>query len=222
MAPHQQSPLLSVKSIISLLFTLLLHLTVFDHGALASPVGSVATQGNQLAERYTGDISPGNAANYPTDDEIRAAYITSSQPTVFYSNIGPPDKAQQFAASINGRLLRDCWPDGYSKYNGRGKAGYQNFIDRVSGILADNASGQVYFVGQWPDAHVDGCRVWARVEYASLQANTGVNKITLVDHNDFTQTKDYPGLNTKVKRGGGYCFDWDGDNENPLGDYSDT
>ena len=250
MALHQQSPLLSVKSLIGLLFAFLLHLTIFDNGALASPLSSVATQPNQLSERYTGDIAPGDPTNYPTDDQIRADYITSSQPTVFYSNIGPPDKAQQFAASINGRLLRDCWPDGYSKYNGRGKAGYANFIDRVSGILADNAAGQVYFVGQWPNAHVDKCRVWARVEYASLQANSQVTQITLVDHNDFTQTKDYPGLNTKVKRddeycvdwsgkvkrddeacfgwsdkvkrGGDYCFDWDGDDENPLGDYSET
>ena len=215
MALHQQSPLLSVKSIISLFVTLLLSLTVFDYGALASPVS------NQLSKRYTGDVDPTVSPNYPTDDEIRAAYITSNQPTVFYSNIGPPDAAQQFAASINGRLLRDAFPDGYTKYNQRGKTGYQNFIDRCSGILADNAAGQVYFVGQ-QNGFVDRNRVWARVEYVSLQANGQVTQITLVNKDDFTETSPYNGLNTKVKRDGGYSFDWDGDIENPLGNYSDT
>ena len=211
MALHQQSSLLSVKSIIGLFFALLLHLTFFKHGALASPVP------NELEERYVGTISPDEGSTaYPDDGAITAAYIPSTQPTVFYSNIGAPDKAQNFAASISGRLLSDCFPEKYTKYNKRGKKGFQNFIDRASGILADKASGQVYFVGRW-DLKVDACRVWARVEYDSLKANTAVTKITLVNADDFTQTMDYPGPSTsKVKRDRDYCFDWNGNGEDPI------
>ena len=218
MALHQQSPLLSVKSIIGLFLTLLLHLTIFDHGALASPISSTADQPKQLSERYaSGNLAPDTANSpYPSDDDIRAAYITSTQPTVFYSNIGPVDKARDFAASINGRLLRDCWPTDYTRYNKRGKPGFDNFIDRASGILADNAAGEVFFVGRW-DMKVDSCRVWSRVEYDSLKANTQVTKITLVNVDDFTQKMDYPGLPTsKAKRDDDYCFDWNGNGEEPL------
>ena len=219
MALHQHSSPLSIKAIIGLFVTLFLHLTIFNYGASASPISSVETQADQLSKRYTGNISPNDPnSKYPSDDEIRAAYITSSQATVFYSNIGPPDKAQQFAASINGRLLRDSFPTDYTRYSGRGKAGYQNFIDRASGILADNAAGEVFFVGRW-DLKVDTCRVWARVEYDSLKANTQVTKITLVNVDDFTQTMDYPGpqsIKNKEKRDKDYCYDWNGDGENPI------
>lgn len=228
MALHRPSPILSLKSIITLFFTILLHLTIFESGAIASPVSSVATSPAQLSKRYDdskiappGGQSGPDTSNYPNDDEIKAAYITANGPTVFYSNIGAPDKAHEFATSIGGRLLSDAFPAKYIAYNGRGKKWFQNFADRASGILADKASGEVFFVGRW-DLAVDSCRVWARVEYQSLLNNPDVTKITLVDYSNFDNKKDYPGLpNQKVKRGNGYCFDWDGDREDPLGQPSD-
>lgn len=230
MALHRQSPLLSVKSVITLFFTLFLHLTIFESGALASPFSSIATDSNQLSKRYyeKGIAPPGgqngpDKSPYPTDDEIKAAYTTANGPTIFYSNIGKSEPAHNFASSIEGRILSDAFPPGYLGYNGRGKKWFQNFIDRASGILADEASGEVFFVGRW-DLAVDKCRVWARVEYPSLLANPQVTKITLVDYSNFDQKKEYPGLpeqSVKVKRDDGYCFDWDGDREDPLGQPSD-
>lgn len=228
MALHRPSPILSLKSIITLSFTIFLHLTIFDSGALASPFLSIATSPVQLSKRYDDSkISPPGSQNgqdtspYPDDKQIKADYISARAPTVFYSNIGAPDKAHEFAASIGGRLLSDAFPPGYIAYNGRGKKWYENFADRASGFLADKASGEVFFVGRW-DLAVDNCRIWARVEYQSLLDNPDVTKITLVDYSNFDNKKDYPGLpNQKVKRGNRYCFDWDGDREDPLGQPSD-
>lgn len=226
---HQQSPKTPVWKALTLFTTLLLHLTIFQLGALASPFSVIASDSSHLSKRYTGDISPatGNAgpdtSNYPTDDEIKAAYITANGPTVFYSGIGPPGPAVNFAESVGGRVLSQSFPDDYIKYQNRGKKWYQNFIDRASGIFADKASGEVFFVSVYNNK-IDLCRVWARVEYSSLLDNPQVTKITLVDYTNFQNQKRYPGLpqqNSKVKRSNGYCFDWEGDAEDPIGPPTD-
>ena len=225
MALHQQSPKLSVWNVLTLFFTLLLHLTIFESAALASPFSVIGTDSSQLSKRYTGDIAPAtgdkgpDTSNYPTDDEIKADYITANGPTVFYSGIGPPDPASSFAQSVGGRVLSQAFPTGYIGYKGRGKKWYRNFIDRASGIFADKASGEVFFVGKYNN-EIDLCRVWARVEYPSLLENPQVTKITLVDYCNFENKKTYPGLpkqTIKLKRSDDYCFDWEGDTEDPLG-----
>ena len=96
--------------------------------------------------------------NYPNDHEISAAYQSTDGPTVFHSRIGIPEEAVTFAASIGGIFLKDAFPLGYIGYTGRGKKRVGNFIDRTSGILADKASGEVFFVGKW-NLDVNLCRV---------------------------------------------------------------
>lgn len=49
-----------------------------------------------------------------------------------------------------------------------------------------------------------------------------MSKITLVDCTNFDNKKDYLGLpSRKSKRSESYCFDWDGDREDPLGPKTD-
>lgn len=240
MALYRQSFKLSTWNTLTLL---LLHLAIFEFSAQGSLLSYNTTFSKGLAKRYIGDIhppksSPGpDESNYPNDDEIRSAYMPSHGPSVFYSGIGDGDQAEAFAVSIGGIILKDAFPTNYTRYGGRGSKWYGNYIDRASGIFAEKASGEVFFVGMW-NLEVDRCRVWGRIEYPSLLANPHVTKVTLVDYSNFANKRDYPGIPGQnshrpkpvfpvgaMSIPGGpdidFCFDWEGDQEDPLDPASD-
>lgn len=140
------------------------------------------------------DAAANPNSDYPSDEDIMNS-CNPSGPLVFWSQV--PDGSSKapfsFAQSIGGSILRDAFPKGYlnRKYNGvtRSQAWHQNFLDRASGIFADKASGEVYLVSNYAlDGNVNECRIWARVEFPSIQA-TEATKVTLVDALDFSNTK---------------------------------
>jgi hypothetical protein len=124
-------------------------------GVLSAP-SSEPTTSLSLSKRYTGQITGKvgdgiDDTNFPSDDEIRAAYdsVNPQGPTVFFSSIGDTRIAEDFAGKVGGFIFRGAYPDGGDycklKYNGqkRSKAWYQNFADRFSGVLAEKAKGEV-------------------------------------------------------------------------------
>lgn len=219
---------------LTLLFFALFQLVAFQSTALATPLAENNLSLRSLGKRYRNDkISPkdGNTgpatSDYPSDDEIRDAFIAPQGPFVFFSNLPNPQtnqKPYEFSKTINGAtILRNAFPKSYinRRYKPapeRSTEWYQNFLDRVSGIYADMAvkkGEKVYFVGRW-DGTVQDCSIWNRVELPTLLDNN--IEIELVDYSNFNNNKQYPGTNLIdvpfiTKRLTDYCFDWPGDGE---------
>lgn len=188
-------------TILGLVLGILLQAALFQQSAIASPLTDSVDNVRTLVKRYegspSGKIGDGgpDTSDYPSDDDIRAAYIAPSGPSVFFSGIGDSQVPYNFAQSLNNGavILRGAFPKGYIT-QGKPKRSiqwFQDFLDRVSGIFADNASGDVYFVGKY-DGSVDACRIWARIEYPTLLSNPNVNSITLVDYTNTANQKPIP------------------------------
>ena len=233
----------------ALLGILTLYLGFFISTTLAFPLESNALQTHALAKRFKGEPAGKQGdggpeeSDYPSDDEIRAAFIPPAGPFVFFSGLPDPQTNQapyQFSQTIDGaQILRNAFPKSYinRRYKPnpeRSEQWYQDFLDRVSGIYADKAveKGEtVYFVGL-ANAKVLDCSIWKRIELPTL-IDGGIS-ITLVDYSDFENQNDYPGTNIEMFPGGffksraldgddnalakretGYCFDWPGSLEDP-------
>ncbi|KAK2802248.1 hypothetical protein FQN50_007429 [Emmonsiellopsis sp. PD_5] len=219
-------------SIITLLVGFLLQSSFFQHGALASPIEDLHAR--ELAKRYTGTPSGkiGNGgpdtSDYPSDDDIRSAYIDTS---VFFAQIGDSDPAYRFAKDeVGGNIFRGNFPSKWTNRNGRSKEWYQDFADRFSGVFAEKASREVFFVAPW-DEEIEDCRVWKRIEFPTLVMNPSVSQITLVNYKDFGQRKAIwarPFIVPPEKRENqlqkreSACFDWYGYGEDPSTGGEDT
>ena len=224
---------------LTLLLFALFQFIAFQSTALASPLAENSISLPSLDKRYydkkiagkEGDTGPATS-DYPTDDEIRAAFVAPSGPYVFFSGLPNPttnQKPYEFSQTIDGAtILRNTFPKSYINQQWkpnpkRSDEWYQNFLDRASGIYADMAvknGKKVYFVGLW-NADVLPCSIWSRVEMQTLV--DGNIEIELVDYSNFDNKKQYPGTDTidpfsasgdKIKkRETGYCFDWPGDGD---------
>ena len=197
--------------------------------ALASPLVENSVQFRSLEKRYSGTPAPKQGtggpatSDYPSDDEIRAYYIQPSGPYVFFSvlpNAFTNQAPYNFSKTVGGTIIRNAFPTTflnrrYQKNPPRSDQWYQNFLDRASGIFADNAvrAGKpVYFVGKF-DGTVRDCSIWKRIELQTLL--DGRISITLVDYSNFANHKPYPGKSENIsiifrKRDTKYCFDWPG------------
>ncbi|KAI4129290.1 MAG: hypothetical protein LQ338_002299 [Usnochroma carphineum] len=193
----------------TLSLTLFFSALLFCSPAATSPLSSLSLSPHALSKRYSGtpapkqgDGGPGES-DYPSDDEIRAAFIQPSGPFVFFSGLPNPVTNQapyEFSKTINGaQILRNAFPKSYiNRKPGRDSPirsleWYQNFLDRASGIFADKAverGDTVYFVGLW-DATVLDCSIWKRIELPTL-TDGGID-IKLVDYSNLQNQKDYPG-----------------------------
>lgn len=205
-------------------------LQFFQFTALASPLAENSVQYHSLEKRYSGTPAPKqgdggpDASDYPSDDDIRAAFSQPSGPYVFFSGLPNPTTNQApyaFSQTVGGTIIRNTFPKSFLNQRfkpnpQRSDQWYQNFLDRASGIFADKAveAGKtVYFVGQF-DGTVLDCSIWKRIELQTL-LDGGIS-ITLVDYSNFANQKDYPGTSSIDsgapfrKRGTGYCFDWPG------------
>ncbi|QIW96583.1 hypothetical protein AMS68_002101 [Peltaster fructicola] len=178
-------------------FKLLLSFLVLLCGfSWAYPINDTAVE--LLDRRYVKDqLTPGDPKakdNYPTDAEIiKDFHDPGENKYVFYSGVGDKkDAPTKFAKSIGGKMLSECFSDEkYLGYNGRGKGWHGNFVDRASGVMADHAHGEVFFLADF-DKKPRDCSVWNRVELGSLKANKKVTKITEVDYKDFSKRRDLP------------------------------
>ena len=235
LGPSKPAPL----NTLTLLLFALFQFIAFQSTVLASPLAENSLSLQSLGKRYYDkDISPKSAdtgpatSDYPSDPDIRTAFIPFQGPFVFFSGLPNPatnQKPYDFSLTIDGAtILRNAFPKSYinMRYKPnpeRSVEWYQNFLDRASGIYADEAvkkGDRVYFVGRW-DNVVEECSIWKRVELPTLLA--GNVEITLVDYSNFENQKPYPGTNVDVPssggRGGldkrltGYCFDWPGTGE---------
>ncbi|KAF2105788.1 hypothetical protein BDV96DRAFT_591868 [Lophiotrema nucula] len=200
-------------------------------GVLATPLPDVHSG---LAKRYSGtptgkqgDGGPDDS-DYPSDDDIRGAYIAPSGASVFWSQIGTSQAPYDFAQSIGGVIVRGTYPKGYTNQNKRSSQWIQDFRDRFSAIYAEKASGEVFFVAPF-DNKIDACRIWSRMELPSLMDNSDVTKITLVDYTNFANKKTIweptsipfskreEAINQLLsKRADQACNDWDGYGDDPA------
>ncbi len=237
MGSHSRFSKPALLNILTLCFGILLHTVLFQSTALASPLAENSLLPRGLEKRYSGTPAPkdGNGgpdtSDYPSDDEIKAAFIPPGGAFVFFSGLPNPQTNQapyQFSQTMNGaQILRNAFPKSYVNRRfkpnpERSQEWYQNFLDRVSGIYADKAveaGNTVYFVGQY-DGTVLDCSIWKRIELPTLIA--GGITIKLVDYSNFQNVKDYPlpgvlgvrdAADALEKRASGYCFDWPGDGE---------
>lgn len=220
------------------ILSLLVQASIFQ-GVLSAPTAEVLERG--IVKRYTGTPAgkreddqsggPGGPAtsDFDSDDAIRAAYITPSGPSVFFSQIpesaGSSTKAYEFAQTVGGVIFRGVFPKKFTTLNGRSRQWYQDFADRFSGVFAEMSTGTVYVVAPFNE-EIAACRVWNRIEFPTLQDNTKVTKVVLVDYTNFANTKVILG-NAKSrslprdpammfnKRQDAVCYDWDGTGEDP-------
>lgn len=196
----------AMVNLLRLCIGIILHSLSFQSVAHASPFDQRSGPDSNLIKRYIG--SPAgklytggpNVSDYPSDDEIKAAFFHRHGPYLFFENIqvvGPNGQETSWAERNLGskNILRESFPKGY--LNRRYKSGpsrsyqwYQDFIDRASGHFADKAveaGNEVFFIGQRDDEVLD-CSIWKRIELPTLIA--GNISITLVDVNWGT-TRDY-------------------------------
>lgn len=179
--------------LLAVFITLFLHLLLFASPSSAAPIDDEITV---LAKRYEGTPSGKKGStgpaksDYPTDAEIRKAFTHPTTPYVFFAGIPDSTPAYQFSKTIGGQIFRDAFPAGYTNKGKRSQEWYQDFADRFSGIFAEGATGDVYFVSNWNlNGHVDSDRVWSRLEYPTIQKNSKVHSVILVDYTNFKQKK---------------------------------
>ena len=199
-----------------------------------SPLAATSLEPQDLVKRYEGTPAgrrgPGgpDTSDYNTDAEIAAAFTAPSGPFVFFSGISDSQAPYQFAQSLDpaGAILRNAFTNGFVTKGKprRSQQWFLDFLDRASGHFADQAvaaNQPVYFVGKF-NGDVDPCSIWLRIELPTLVA--GGIAITLVDYTNFANQKAYPApvIDRRTQNGGlekraqDYCFDWQGDREDPA------
>lgn len=210
-------------------YSLLLQYTI------ASPLSGSSVEARDLVKRYSGTpsgkVGSGgpDTSDYPNNDAIRSDYTNPNGPFVFFSQIGDSTPAFNFAQSKGGVIFRQAFSKKFTVQNGRSTQWYQDFADRFSGVFAEKASGDVYLVSTWNYQLIDACRVWTRIEYPTLQQNTAVTSVILVDYTNWANQKTIfvrdddssaplikRGSNDIEKRSDGYCFDWDRYGDDPA------
>lgn len=236
MGPNSRFPKPALLDILTLCFGIIF---LFRSTAFASPLAGNPLFSKALEKRYDqsniapkdGTTGPGTS-DYPSDDDINAAFIAPAGAFVFFSGLPNPQTNQapyQFSQTLPGAaILRNAFPKSYINQRfkpnpERSSEWYQNYLDRVSGVFADKAvaaGNTVYFVGQF-DGSVLDCSIWKRVELPTLLA--GGIEIKLVDYSNFANVKDYFSTpdsifardmdGTLEERATGYCFDWPGDGD---------
>lgn len=240
----------TLLNLLTLCVSLILFASYFSSTAVASPVAATSDHGpHNLFKRYSGTPTGkepekndgGDTSDYPTDDEITAAFVPPAGAFVFFSKMGS-EVPYKYATNTLGNgavVLSGAYPKGYvgrGKKPKRSQAWFLDFLDRISGLYADKAvaaGNRVYFVGVWDENGnpvIAKCSIWNRIELPTLIA--GSIPITFVDGSNVANTKDYPVPDPPVfspiiprelleKRGSGHCFDWEGDREDPADPDSD-
>lgn len=232
----------AVFNLLTIFLGVFLSATFLPQAALSSPIaGTTSLELRDLVKRYSGSpsgkIGDGgpDTSDYPSDQDIADKFIKPSGPFVFFSGIQDSQAPYNFAESLkNGaKILRGAFPKGYITQGKPKKSSewLQDFFDRVSGFYADQAvkaGADIYFVGKF-DASFNECSIWSRIELQTL-IDGGITKVTLVDYSNPANHKDYPlpisdilprEEDGMLRKRQNYCFDWQGDREDPADPESD-
>lgn len=192
---------LSIKTFLTLFFAIFLQIASAaptECNSLSSSAASCAVDldPRDILKRYTGhsrgkEGSGGpDHSDYPSDADIRKAYTHPKGPHVFYSGIGSDTTdPYKFSQEVGGSILRNAFPKKYLNQEKRSAQWLGDFWDRCSGIFAELASGEVYFVSEFTKDTVQDCSIWVRIERPTLEASADVKTITLVDRSDFKNKK---------------------------------
>jgi hypothetical protein len=136
---------ISLRTILALLFAFVFQIafaaptecnSISDHTSACN----IDLDIRDLLKRYSGNprgkVGTGGPAksDYPSDEEIRKAYLKPSGPHVFYSGIGA-DTTDPYAFSqkVGGVILRNAFPKKYLNQNKRSEEWLGDFWDRTSG-----------------------------------------------------------------------------------------
>lgn len=137
---------------------------------------------------FAGRFSIRKPDNYPSLDDCRNKVDPATDKSVFYSQVGKhEEKPQRFADSIQGVLLREGYPQGFTDKNDDW-TGYPKFMQRASQAFAEKTSGTTHVLLP-TDGKTDlSKRVWAKFEKPNLIRDEGpCNRIVKVDPDDFTK-----------------------------------
>ena len=166
---------------------------------------------------------------YPKKDECSNKVKTEMDKSLFYTGYGgfglTPKQMQDYKRQNKLHVVGDSftYPSGF--VNPRNQPSdpvlqaqyYKRFGDEFSEAMAEQSSGEVFLLLDWAtDANNPPNGVcsttWYRKEYPALKSNSAVTKVTQVNPNDFTQTKQiWPqsGGPKLVRRDDAGCLDWD-------------
>jgi len=135
---------------------------------------------------------------YPVKAACTALCKTEPNKSLFYAGIGYGVTKAQVADFQKREPKKHLVGDLYtynrlgftSRRNTKGHTTerYQRFADDFSEVFAEKSSGEVFVLLNW-DSATDPCTVWERKEFPALKANAAVTKVTHVNPNDFSQTR---------------------------------
>jgi hypothetical protein len=147
---------ISLKTIVALLFAFVFQIAFAaptECNSISDPTSAcnIDLDVRDLFKRYSGSprgkVGTGGPAksDYPSDEEIRKAYLKPAGPHVFYSGIGA-DTTDPYAFSqkVGGVILRNAFPKKYLNQNKRSEEWLGDFWDRTSGkhYLRKNKKGE--------------------------------------------------------------------------------
>lgn len=87
----------------------------------------------------------------------------------------------------NGKVYEDLFPIDYTKRNGRSKNWHGDFIGRICRFFADYSIGKVYLISKFRDGPCSTRSVWYRIDFPALKAKPVVERVILVNYENFQQ-----------------------------------
>lgn len=129
--------------------------------------------------------------SFPTDDEIRRAFLGVGRGETFVTSeiIFSRDLSQQFATRYAPKKsLEAVFPKYFLLYRA-GQSGqcYNDFIDRCCKIFAEQSSGDVFVLSNWPDGPSEPDSLFNSIEFPAFRNNPYVTGIYLVNPDDMSQ-----------------------------------
>ena len=167
---------------------------------------------------------------YPKKDECSDKVLTEKDKTLFYTGYGgfglSPKQLVNYKTQNKLHVVGDSftYPSGFTAPKNQpsdlDKADqyYKRFADDFSEAMAEKSSGEIFLLLDWAtDANnpPNGvCQTtWYRKEWPAVKANSAVTKVTQVNPQDFSQTKQiWPqsGGSKLIRRDDDDgCLDWD-------------
>ncbi|KAJ3506538.1 hypothetical protein NMY22_g17218 [Coprinellus aureogranulatus] len=125
--------------------------------------------------------------------DIKARMKNGGQNTVFYTNPAKDDEALTFALTLSpvgntwNNVVDDKLFDDYTQKTTGNPPENRKIINRISAVLAQEASGTAYLVTKGGQIKPEG--VWMKFEFPNIQRNTKVEKVIQYDLETKQQTE---------------------------------
>lgn len=174
--------------------------------AIATFLAFSGRRGNALAsplDSGSHSVSPGNNG-YPSDDQIRAAFLGVSIHHTVLGAIRATEGATWLFATSTGRVsLYNAFEDNVQPFlrDGRGpKDGFSDFMERSTKFFIEQSAGKVWVLSDWPNGPDErqDC-VWREIQFPNLKKNSKVTSIWLVDRFHFQRQKQIWPSETQTK-----------------------